>query len=78
MYSFVALSPDPNLRDDGLLRLSEITNLNTKARIVILPQVFNANSQSGNALIALSWSWFVAGTPGVIVNRPSGYMFIGN
>ena len=78
MYSFVALSPDPNLRDDGLLRLSEITNLNSKARIVILPQVFNANSQSGNALIALSWSWFVAGTPGVIVNRPSGYMFIGN
>jgi tetratricopeptide (TPR) repeat protein len=68
MYSFIALSPDPNLRDDGLLRLSEIMSLNSKARIVVLPQVFSANSQSGNALIALSWSWFVAGTPAVVVN----------
>ena len=80
MYSFVVVSPDPDLRDDGLLRLSEITNLNSRARIVILPHVFSAkdNSQSGNALIALSWSWFVAGTPAVLLNRWSGQMFIGN
>jgi len=78
MYSFLALSPDPNLHDNGLLRLSEITNLNSTARIVVLPYVFNANSQSGNALMALSWSWFVAGTPAVIVNHSSRYMFIGN
>ncbi|HKU74499.1 MAG TPA: tetratricopeptide repeat protein [Pyrinomonadaceae bacterium] len=73
MYSFLTLSPDPDLRDDGLLRLSEITNLNSRARIVFLPHVFSASSQSGNALIALSWSWFVAGTPTVVVNR----MYIG-
>jgi hypothetical protein len=73
MYSFLALSPDPDLHDDGLLRLSEITNLNSKARVVVLSNVFNANSQSGNALIALSWSWFVAGTPTIVVNR----MYIG-
>jgi hypothetical protein len=78
MYSFLALSPDPDLHDDGLLRLSEITNLNSRARIVVLPYVFSANSQSGNALMALSWSWFVAGTPAVMVNRGSRYMFIGN
>ena len=78
MYSFLALSPDPRVPDDGLLRLSEIASLNTRARIVVLPYVFNANSQSGNALIALSWSWFVAGTPAVLVNRGSRYMFIGN
>jgi CHAT domain-containing protein len=78
MYSFVALSPDPKLHDNGLLRLSEITNLNSRARIVVLPYVFSANSQSGNALMALSWSWFVAGTPAVMVNRSSRYMFIGN
>jgi hypothetical protein len=69
MYSFIALSPDPNLHDDGLLRLSEITNLNSKARVVVLPHIFSANSQSGNALIALSWSWFVAGTPAVVLKR---------
>ncbi len=73
MYSFLALSPDPDLGDDGLLRMSEVTNLNSRARIVFLPHVFSANSQSGNALIALSWSWFVAGTPTVVVNR----MYIG-
>lgn len=69
MYSFLALSADPDLHDDGLLRLSEITNLNSRARIVVLPHVFSANSQNGNALIALSWSWFVAGTPTIVVNR---------
>jgi tetratricopeptide (TPR) repeat protein len=69
MYSFFALSPDPDIRDDGVLRLSEITNLNSGARIVILPHVFSANSQSGNALIAFSWSWFVAGTPAVLLSR---------
>jgi tetratricopeptide (TPR) repeat protein len=73
MYSFLALSPDPDLHDDGLLRLSEITNLNSGARLVVLPHVFSANSQSGNALTALSWSWFVAGTPTIVVNR----MYIG-
>lgn len=71
MYSFVALSPNADLHDDGLLRLSEITNLNSTARIVVLPQVFGA--KSGNAMIALSWSWFVAGTPTVVVHR----MYIG-
>jgi len=72
MYSFLALSADHD-HDEGLLRLSEITNLISKARIVVLPRVFRANSQSGNALIALSWSWFVAGTPTIVVNR----MYIG-
>jgi tetratricopeptide (TPR) repeat protein len=73
MYSFLALSSDPDLHDDGLLRLSEITNLNSRAGMVVLPSVFSPNSQSGNALIALSWSWFVAGTPAIVVNR----MYIG-
>jgi CHAT domain-containing protein len=69
MYSFLALSPNPDLYDDGLLRLSEITDLNSRARVVMLPNVFNSNS--GNALVALSWSWFLAGTPAVVVNRRS-------
>ncbi|HEX6718812.1 MAG TPA: tetratricopeptide repeat protein [Pyrinomonadaceae bacterium] len=68
MYSFVVLSPDPNLRDDGLLKLWEVTNLNSKARVAILPHTITIKSQSGNALIALSWAWFVAGTPAVILN----------
>ena len=71
MYSFVALSPDPALGDDGLLRMSEVTNLSSRARIVVLPHFSSVQdySQSGNALIALSWAWFIAGTPAVVVNR---------
>jgi CHAT domain-containing protein len=69
MYSFVMLTPDPALRDDGLLRLSEVTNLNSRARVVVLPHSSGAREYSGNALIALSWAWFVAGTPAVVLNR---------
>ncbi len=71
MYSFIVLSPDAALRDDGLLRLSEVTNLNSRARIVMLPYSSSGidRSRAGNALIATSWAWFVAGTPAVVVNR---------
>ena len=43
----------------------EITNLNSKARVVVLPYVSTTQTQSGNAFMALSWAWFVAGTPAV-------------
>jgi CHAT domain-containing protein len=69
MYSFVMLTPDPALRDDGLLRLSEVTNLNSRARVVVLLHSSGAREYSGNALIALSWAWFVAGTPAAVLNR---------
>jgi len=80
MYSFLLLSPDRNLNDDGLLKLWEVTNLNSKARIVVLPHSVTTKSQSDNAFIALSFSWFVAGTPAVIVNRQgtAQYMFLGD
>lgn len=68
MYSLFLMSPDA--ADDGLLKLWEITNLNSKARVVVLPHLATTtHSQSGNALIALSWAWFVAGTPAVVLNR---------
>jgi len=71
LYSLVFMSPDTG--DDGLLRLWEITNLNSKARIVVLPHAWSAGqSQQGDALIALSWAWFVAGTHAVVLNRWEG------
>lgn len=83
MYSFVILSPDPNLGDDGLLKLWEVTNLNSKARLVVLSHTSVAKtSQTGEALKALSWAWFVAGTPAVMVDRGKAgegrYMYLGN
>jgi tetratricopeptide (TPR) repeat protein/CHAT domain-containing protein len=71
MYSLFFMLPDT--ADDGLLKLWEITTLNSKARIVVLPHAWNAGqSQSGDAVMALSWAWFVAGTPAVVLNRWEG------
>ena len=75
MYSLILLSPQA--ADDGLLKLWEITNLNSKARIVELPHVSTTQTQSGNALIALSWAWFVAGTPSVELNCGEAKMRLG-
>ena len=63
------MSPDAG--DDGLLKLWEITSLNSKARVVVLTHVWMAG-HTGNALIALSWAWFVAGSPSVVLNRWEG------
>ena len=73
MYSILLMSPDAG--DDGLVKLWEISNLNSKARVVVLPHASTAgHSQTGAAVIALSWAWFVAGTPAVVLNR---YMYLG-
>jgi CHAT domain-containing protein len=71
MYSLFFMSPDT--ADDGLLKLWEITMLNSKARVIVLPHAWTAGqSQTGDARIALSWAWFVAGTPAVVLNRWEG------
>jgi tetratricopeptide (TPR) repeat protein len=71
LYSLFFLSPDTS--DDGLLKLWEITDLNSKARVVVLPHAWTAgNMQTGDAFMALSWAWFVAGTPAVVLNRWEG------
>ena len=69
LYSFIVLSPDAS--DDGLLRLWEVTNLNSKARVVVLPNsnLAQVRARYSNALIAMSWAWFVAGTPTVMLSR---------
>jgi tetratricopeptide (TPR) repeat protein len=69
LYSFIMLSPDAS--DDGLLRLWEVTNLNSKARVVVLPSsnLAEVHSQSSNAIIAMSWAWWIAGTPAVVLSR---------
>lgn len=59
------------LLDDELLRLWEVTELNSKAQVV---SFFNSSiaqryAQSGNGFIALSWAWLVAGTPVVVLSR---------
>jgi len=71
MYSLFFMSPDAN--DDGLVKLWEITSLNSRARVVVLPHAWTTgHPQTGGAFIAMSWAWFVAGTPAVVLNRWEG------
>ena len=71
MYSFLIL-------DDGFLKLWEITNLDSKARVVMLPHVVATGRSLSNGLIALSWAWLVAGTPAVVVETPERHLNLGN
>jgi tetratricopeptide (TPR) repeat protein len=72
MYSIFFMSTETG-GDDGLLKLWEIASLNSKARVVELPHTWTSgHSQTGAAVIALSWAWFVAGTPNVVLNRWEG------
>lgn len=71
MYSLFFMSPDAG--DDGLLKLWEITSLKSKARVVVLSHAWTAgHSQTGAAYKAMSWAWFVAGSPNVVLNRWEG------
>jgi tetratricopeptide (TPR) repeat protein len=80
LYSFVLLSTDPNHADDGLLRLREVTSLNSNAKVVAFPTVVftNSGSPTAAAFIATSWAWFVAGTPTVILTRSGLQMTLGD
>ena len=71
LYSFIVLSADPKVPDDGLMRLWEVINFNSKAKLVVFPSAAFAqkDARGANALIAMSWAWFVAGTPTVMLSR---------
>ena len=71
MQSQMIFSPESDSTDDGVMKLWEVTKLNSKAQVVVLSNstIAQRHAQSGNALIALSWAWFVAGTPAVVLSR---------
>lgn len=70
-YSFILLTADPDAADDGMLKLWEVMNLNSRARMVVFPSATTArtSTRSANAFIVMSWAWFVAGTPNVMLSR---------
>ena len=65
--SFIALS-NTGSNDDGFLQSREILNLQTTARVALLSHVSHIGNYS-TAPLAMSWAWFVAGTPDVVMNR---------
>ena len=65
--SFIALS-NAGSNDDGLLQSREILNLQTTAKVAVLSHVSHIGNYS-TAPLAMSWAWFVAGAPAIVMNR---------
>lgn len=72
MYSFIVLAPGDTLPvNDGLLHVWEIMNLHSEARLVVLPLSSMARGRIavGGAALGLTWAWYVAGTPAIVLSR---------
>lgn len=70
MYASIALAPgESNQPEDGLLQSWEIINLQSQAKLVVLSGSSTKRERAGEAVIALQWSWFVAGTPSMLWSR---------
>lgn len=70
MYTLTALAPGESPeQDDGLLQNWEIINLHSRASLVVLSDSSVKRPRAGEAIIALEWSWFAAGTPSLLLSR---------
>jgi len=71
LYSFITLSSGDNSQSDGLLQTRELINLQTTARLVVhsAASLSNDRINTGEAMIGLTWSWFVAGAPSTVLTR---------
>lgn len=72
MYSRLVMSRaenDPN--DDGLLEAREIIQLNLHAELVVLSACQTARGRfgAGEGMIGMSWAFFVAGAPTMVVSQ---------
>ena len=72
MYSALVLSQSGKQRnEDGLLEAWEIMKLNLRARMVVLSACETARGQveHGEGMMGLSWAFFAAGVPTVVVSQ---------
>ena len=69
-YSYLALSYDPDSKEDGLLHAAEIFNLDLDADLVVLSacQTGLGRMVKGEGLIGLTRAFIYAGTPSVVVS----------
>ncbi|HEY6803657.1 MAG TPA: tetratricopeptide repeat protein [Pyrinomonadaceae bacterium] len=69
LSSFIALGRGDVKQSDGFLQAREIMNLQTDARLVVLPKMQQTNSFTGSGMLANAWAWFVAGPTDTLVSR---------
>ena len=73
LYSYLVLSPstDPKDPEDGLLEAWEIMRVSLSADLVVLSACETARGKisAGEAMIGLTWAFFVAGSPATLVTQ---------
>src|SRR5262249_48206288 len=73
LYSYLVLSPSDSSRtpEDGLLEAWEIMRMRLHADLVVLSACETARGKisAGEAVIGLTWAFFVAGTPTMVVSQ---------
>ena len=74
MYSHILLAPDPTGDEgghDGLLEAWEILDLRLDAELVVLSACETALGRvgAGEGVIGLSWAFFMAGAPALVVSQ---------
>lgn len=73
LYSYLMLSPsdDPKNPEDGFLEAWEIMRMRLNADLVVLSACETARGKifAGEAVIGLTWAFFVAGSPATLVSQ---------
>lgn len=69
LSSFIGLAPGSGERNNGFLQARKIVNVQTNAQLIVMSGARRHGSYYGSATPALSWSWFVAGSPTMMLNR---------
>jgi CHAT domain-containing protein/tetratricopeptide (TPR) repeat protein len=71
LYSYLALAPSKDAKEDGLLEAWEIMNMRLQADLVVLSACETARGRvaPGEGVVGLMWALFVAGTPATLVSQ---------
>ena len=69
LSSFIGLAPGTGERNEGFLQAREIVNVQTNAQLIVMSGARRHGNHYGSATPALSWSWFVAGSSTMMLNR---------
>ena len=71
LASYAVLGPGTELGTDGLLYAWETMQMNSSAQIALMPFASPARKQTetGTGVIAMSWAWYVAGTPTTMISH---------
>jgi CHAT domain-containing protein len=71
LFSFLALSSNTEVKEDGALEVREIFDLDLKSDLVVVSasELAWPNAGAMRSLTGLTWAWFVAGCPAAVVSR---------